>query len=211
MRRVSTVITLILALSLTAAMQGDAPKPKVSKEPLTPEQIAVYRAVLEYYMEQDYAKESHSTLNLANRTEPLERSDPLLDAECIKGTTLEAAGDSGPVFHQLDPAVAPSPRVVLVDPDPRKRKIEEGDPHRLVERAVEGEKVTDKEIEDSVKKAFENGLFTLSEIIFDTQHRHALVTYSFVCGTLCGHGDTLLLKRVGQKWKVSKRCGGWVS
>jgi hypothetical protein len=66
-------------------------------------------------------------------------------------------------------------------------------------------------IDDSVKQAFQTGLFTLSEIVFDKDHRRAVVTYSFVCGTLCGNGDTLLLKKVGQHWRVAKRCGGWIS
>ncbi len=211
MRPATPVITLTLALSLTAGAQSDAPKTKVSKEPLSVEHIAVYRAVLEYYMNQDYAKESHRTLNLANKTEPFDPSDPFFHAECVKGTTLETVIKPVLVIHELDSTVVPSPEVVLVDPDRQKRRVEDGDPHKLVERAVEGEKVTDKEIEESVRKAFDNGLFTLTEIIFDKHHRHALLAYSFVCGSLCGHGDTLLLKRIGKDWKVSKTCGGWVS
>ncbi len=70
------------------------------------------------------------------------------------------------------------------------------------------EKVTEHQLDDSVKKAFETGLFTLSEIVFDKQHRRAVVAYSFVCGGLCGNGNTLVLKKIGQRWKISKRCGG---
>jgi hypothetical protein len=46
-----------LALS-TCAAQDHTPKPKVSKDPLTTEQIAVYRAVLENYVK---APRVHST------------------------------------------------------------------------------------------------------------------------------------------------------
>jgi hypothetical protein len=28
---------------------------------------------------------------------------------------------------------------------------------------------------------------------------------------LCGNGNTLVLKKVGQYWRVTRRCGGWVS
>ena len=69
-------------------------------------------------------------------------------------------------------------------------------------------KVTDKELDKSTKKAFETGL---SEIVFDKLHKHAVVTYSFRCGGLCGNGNTLLLAKVGKKWKISKSCGAWVS
>ena len=82
----------------------------------------------------------------------------------------------------------------------------------LVKKAIDDhQKVTTEQIDDSVKQAFQTGLFTLSEIVFDKEHRRAVVTYSFVCGTLCGNGDTLLLKKVGQHWRVAKRCGGWIS
>jgi hypothetical protein len=100
----------------------------------------------------------------------------------------------------------------LVDPDRQERKIEESDPQKLMKRAIDdGEKVTDKQLKDSLKDAFVSGLFTLTEIMFDKQHRSAVVAYSFVCGGLCGHGNTLIMKKVGQEWRVSKRCGGWIS
>lgn len=75
----------------------------------------------------------------------------------------------------------------------------------------EHEKVTDEQLDQSVKQAFRTGLFTLSEIAFDKEHRRAVVSYSFVCGMLCGHGNTMVLKKLGQNWKIAKRCGGWVS
>lgn len=43
MRQIWVVVMASLALSVSAATQDDAPKPKVSKDPLTAEQIAVYR------------------------------------------------------------------------------------------------------------------------------------------------------------------------
>jgi hypothetical protein len=66
-------------------------------------------------------------------------------------------------------------------------------------------------VDQSLKRAFGSALFELSEIVFDKEHRRAVVSYSFVCGELCGNGSTLVLNKVGQGWKVAKRCGGWVS
>jgi len=73
------------------------------------------------------------------------------------------------------------------------------------------QKITDEQLDQSVKSAFDTGLFTLSEIAFDRDHRRAVLSYSFVCGRLCGNGNTLVLRKVGHNWKVLKRRGGWVS
>ena len=103
-------------------------------------------------------------------------------------------------------------RIVLVDPNRQEKTIKENDPQNLVKKAVDDhEKVTDEQVDQSVKQAVETGLFTLSEIFFDKEHRRAVVAYSFVCGMLCGNGNTLVLKKVGQYWRVTRRCGGWVS
>jgi hypothetical protein len=56
---------------LAGAAQDAVLKPNVSKEPLTAEQIAVYRALLE-----DYTKGRDGGLNLASKTAPFEMSGP---------------------------------------------------------------------------------------------------------------------------------------
>lgn len=207
MRKIWAMVTGGLAVSLAATAQDEAPKPKVSKEPLTAEQVAVYRAVL-----QGYTNGTDSPLNVANKTEPLDQSGPFFDKSCVKGLELESTDNSVPVVHQLDLSVAPNKKFVLVDPDRQEEKIKENDPQKLMKRAIDGgEHVNEKQIGDSVKQAFATGLFTLTEIRFDKQHRNAAVAYSFACGGLCGHGNTLILKKVGQGWKVSKRCGEWIS
>ena len=207
MRHIWTMVIGSLALSVTAATQDDAPKPKVSKAALTAEQIAVYRAVLD-----DYTKGSDGSLNLANKTEPVDQPAPFFDKSCVKGLELENTDNSVSNIHELSLAVAVHSSIVLVDPALQQKKVEENDPQKLVKRAIEDrEEVTEKQVDNSVKRAFQTGLFTLSEIAFDKRHRRAAVAYSFVCGELCGNGDTLILKKVGQKWKISKRCGGWVS
>lgn len=201
------IIFWILAPSLVLPFpflaQSDSPKPKVNSHPLTVEQIAVYRAVLE-----DYTKGAGGALNLAKETELLER--PKSNDKCIKRIDLEFAGNNARAVHQFS-AGALGPKVVVVDPDRQNMQIEDNDPQKLVKKAIDQEKVSEKELDDSVKRAFETGLFTLSEIVFDKQHRHAVVAYSFVCGSLCGNGNTLVLNKVGQTWKVDHMCGGWIS
>jgi hypothetical protein len=103
-------------------------------------------------------------------------------------------------------------RVVLVDPDHQQETIKENDPENLMKKAIDDrQKITEGQLDRSIKSAFDGGLFTLSEIVFDKGHLQAVVSYSFVCGGLCGHGNTLVLKKLGNSWKVTKKCGGWVS
>jgi hypothetical protein len=196
-----------LALCGAAAAQDEVPKPRVSKDPLTTEQVAVYRAVLK-----DYVRGSDSSLNLAEKTEPLEQSGPLSDEDCGKELKWEKSGTSTSVVHQLNREVALNAKMVLVDADVQQKKVKENDPQKLMKRAIDGgERVTDKNLDSNLKLAFATGLFTFSEILFDEGHNHAMVQYSFVCGSLCGNGGMLLLKRSGQRWKISKRCGTWIS
>lgn len=67
-------------------------------------------------------------------------------------------------------------------------------------------------VDAAVNNAFKNGLFELSEIAFDKAHRRAIVSYSFVCGSLCGNGGVWLFEKVDGVWKKSENvCGGWIS
>jgi len=207
MREAIRRLAVILILSPLAAAQGDGPRPIVSSDPLTAEQIAVYRAVLE-----DYTKDSKGVLNVADRTEPLDQSGVGFDEACFKDIQAQPARDSVHVIHKLGLSLVLDKRFALVDPERQQDKIKENDPQKLVKSAIDDHQpVTDKQVDESVKRAFETGLFTLSEILFDKQQRHALVAYSFVCGGLCGNGNLLVLTRSGHKWRVTKKCGGWVS
>jgi hypothetical protein len=194
-----------LFLFLTAPpAQKDEPKPVISKDPLTAEQIAIYRAVL-----QDYTQGEDAALNIADVTAPFS-NDLTGDGSCQEGIS---APDKGPlVVHRMDPAVALNPKMVLVDPNRQNKTVKKNDPGNAIHSAVaDGRPVSDKEVEKSVKQAFATGLFTFSEIIFDKDHTYAAVWYSFHCGSLCGRGNTIVLKKVEGKWKISKHCGGWIS
>ena len=186
-----------------SANREDSSKPILSNDSLSAEQTAVYRAVLA-----DYLKGSDGALNLANMTEPLDRSD----RACFKGLESGDAMPPAPVIHKLEPAILVNTKIMLVDATRQGETVKGNDPQNLLKKAIDDhEKVTNEQLDESVKRAFQTGLFTLSEIAFDKEHRRAVVGYSFVCGMLCGHGNTLILKRVGQDWKVAKRCGGWIS
>lgn len=196
-------IAVLLVFSLGAVAQENSPKPKVSSAPLTSEQIAVYRAVLGRYL-----KGSQGVLNLANITEPLVEAD----TACVERLDSRATKGSVAVVHRIAPSFVADTKIVLVDSERQQATIKENDPQNLMRKAIDDQqKITDEQLDQSLKSAFSTGLFTLSEVAFDKEHHRAAVSYSFVCGGLCGHGNTLLLRKVGHNWKVLKRCGGWVS
>ena len=74
----------------------------------------------------------------------------------------------------------PTDKVHLVDPG----KHEISDPGNAI---GEGQSV-----DDAVEAGFKAGLFTFSEVVFDTAHTHAALNYTFHCGSLCGHGGTVV-------------------
>jgi hypothetical protein len=92
----------------------------------------------------------------------------------------------------------------FVVPGEQLRKIRENDPEKTMDRGISAH--------EAVTNAFRNGLFSLSEIAFDSEHRRALVSYRFWCGMLCGSGRTVVLEKIGNEWRRTKlECGGWVS
>jgi hypothetical protein len=207
MRRRYSLWALGIVVSIMAAALDNAPKAKLSKNPLTKEQISIYRTVLE-----DYVKDGDGALNLANKTSPLDRSDAFWDKQCVKSLQLEPDPKSGPEVHLLDSAVALSPKMVLVDRDDQAKAVKENDPSRIIKNAIDnGQEVGEDRIGDAVKKAFSTGLFTFSEIVFDTEHRHAVLAFRFFCGMLCAHGNTIVLRKSRGEWKILKRCGMWIS
>jgi hypothetical protein len=208
MRIVHLTLALAYTVSSVLVAQDAKPKLEVSKARLTAEQVAVYRAVLK-----DYIKGGDGSLNIANKTVPLDQSEIKSGDGCLRGIELEKTTQARSAVHVMDSSVLISAKMVLVDPDKQKDKIDQNDPSRLIRGAIEeGEKVREEQIGDSVKQAFQTGLFTFSEIVFDRQHQHAVLSYAFHCGELCGHGNTMVLRKVDKKWKVNRHpCNSWIS
>jgi hypothetical protein len=198
----------LLFLILPSPIQNE-PKPVISKDPLTAEQIAVYRAMLE-----DYTKdEKDPALNISNVTNPFTLKGK------FTGGCPEDSNDAEPassqetqVIHRLDPAVALNSKMVMVDRDQQVALIRKNDPQNLLINSVKDhQSPSDSDLDKSLKTAFSTGLFTFSEIVFNKQHTRAIMEYGFSCGMLCGHGNTVILKKVQKKWKVSRACSSWIS
>lgn len=147
-----------------------------------------------------------ASLNVANRTLPLEvaaDSTALINCSCDSGIAPETLLKASLSFHRLTPGILPK-MVRLIDPEKQGARVRANDPQNTMGQG--------KSVEDAVANGFANGLFSLSEIAFDNEHEHALVRFTFVCGSLCGSGTTALFEKIGGQWRRTDRtCGGWVS
>jgi hypothetical protein len=202
MRRSVVVIVLIVTSSVAVAQENE-PKPTISDAPFTNEEIEVYRTVLTTYL-----KGSGHGLNLANLTEPLDSAD----TACLSGWGSGVATSADSIIHRIDPSLVADKEIVLVDPGRQQKAIERNDPQNLLMKAIDDhQRLTEEQLDQSLKSAFHSALFTSSEIVFDKGHHRAAVSYRYVCGGLCGYGNTIVLKKAGDSLKVTRRCGGWVS
>ena len=190
-----TLVLLVVTIA-ASAFAGDQ-KPALSKTPLNKEQNEVYKAFLS-----SYTNGSNSIhLNLANRTVLLDLSDV---EDCLKGIEIESTETADSTVHEFDSRSALPTYVVLVDPKKQMSEVKQHDPDHTMRQRTS--------VENAVKSAFDSGLLTLSEVAFDKAHQYAVMSYSFVCGGLCGHGGTLIFQKVGGKWKPTNRsCRSWIS
>ncbi len=199
----AAVITACILTILSPAQDKEA-SPKVSTDPLSADQLAVYQTVLK-----DYSKGSDEPLNIAETTYPFDYAD---GDGCVKWG-MEKAKNGTQIIHKLTQLAALNPKLKMVDSAQQQETVDVNDPQKLIKGVInEGKQVTEKQLDDSLRLAFQTALFSFSEIAFDKQHRHAVLSYSFVCGSLCGHGNTLVLVKSGKIWKITKQCGGgWIS
>lgn len=190
---------VLTGASLAGGQEARDAKPKVSEKPLTAEQLSIYRAVLGNWMEDEL-----STVNLAIQTEPLQSTGPFGDEECAKGLDLEPVPLA--IVHRFRAQDLPqlgSDKIHLVDPALQRKDVAENDPEKTMRNG--------KSVEDAVSNGFAHGLVTLSEIHFDKQHKLAIVSYGFFCGSLCGNGGTVVLEKTDGGWKRKSRCHDWIS
>jgi hypothetical protein len=123
---------------------------------------------------------------------------------CDKGLDLEPVVPT--VVHRFraaDLQQLGSDTIVLVDSEWQTKEVAENDPGKTI---GEG-----RSIEDAVRNGFAHGLVTLSEIRFDKTHKHAIVSYGFYCGSLCGNGGTVILENADGTWRRKSVCGAWIS
>ncbi len=172
-------------------------RPVRNPNSLSADEVAIYSGILERWN-----SNSRSLLNVSNRTFRIDRD--LADCGCLKDMELQSIANAAHSFHILTRDVLGGKKIRLVDADKQAVIVQSNDPSNSLREG--------KSVETAINRAFSTGLFSVSEIVFDKEHRRALVSYSFVCGSLCGSGGVWLFEKVDGAWKKSERvCGGWVS
>jgi hypothetical protein len=190
------VLALLLLMAPTASAFQEAPKapPTVSDKSLTPDELAIYSIILRYWM--DNGKGKH-VVHLAVKTMPFYLDD--MDRNCGKALHMDQ-GLVGEVhrFRPEDVAMLGPSKVVLVDPEAQSKEVAENDPDKNIHKG--------KSIGEAVENGFAHGLTSLGEIHFDKDHLHAIVSYDFSCGSLCGNGATVILEKKDGHWIFAGHC-----
>jgi hypothetical protein len=115
-------------------------------------------------------------------------------------------------FHTDDLANLGAEKIILVDSEDYEKTISKFDPQsRIFGKNKDRIEARDDQVGKIVEEAVNHGLFSLSEIHFDKEMKHVIVAYKFVCGGLCGGGETMLLEKKDGVWIRKSYCGGWVS
>jgi hypothetical protein len=192
---------LLLVLPSTSFVSGEG-KPTKNTTPLSADEIAIYKSLL-----RQYASSESVSLNVAARTYPLDpefQRNGLKNSDCLNGIQLDSLSTVSHTYHELTSDVLPGQNMKLVDAEKQSKIVHGNDPDKTMREG--------KSVDSAVKDAFAAALFSMSEIGFDKDHRHAVVSYRFWCGALCGNGSTLVFEKAGNTWKKTKRnCGGWIS
>jgi hypothetical protein len=125
---------------------------------------------------------------------------PSENADCAKGLRF-GPEDGGSAATSLDGVRFDRPGLTLVDGESWSP-----DDQALTDSVHRGQFNP-----SDLDRAFAHSLFTLSRVRFTSDHQDALVSFSHVCGRLCGSGSTLRLHKAGGRWRIAERCGGWIS
>ena len=142
-----------------------------------------------------------SSVNVAKMAQTPSPEDIKSFSICArKGATSNSQWLPAKGIDDLGDIVGKLPYVHLVD----LKEWKPDDPEDLASQK--------QSIESAVNASFAHGLMTVSAITFDESDKTAAFTYSFVCGSLCGSGGTVIFRRMPGGWIQSKQqCGGWVS
>lgn len=149
--------------------------PLRSAVPLSADEIAIYKAVLAGWIVGE-----HGVLNVSLATYPADALSPshsISNCQCVKDMAVESLLAASHSFHNLTSDVL-SGNMRLVDAKEQAISIRTNEPGKTMGEGMP--------VKKAVANGFANGLFSLSEIAFDPDHHHALVSYGFRCGSLWG-------------------------
>ena len=120
MKAQSILATLALILPLAAPtiaapQQATESKPKISEKSLTPDQLAIYKAILHDWP-YGAKQQTKSTVHLSIQTTPAEA-----DEDCAKG--LESSANEVHRFRPEDLAQLGPGKIALVDPEAQRKEV----------------------------------------------------------------------------------------
>ena len=188
--------TLVVALGIfhSAALASAQQEQQISSASFTHEQTAVYQAFFADYRRGG----SQSWLNVAEATDILQPDDGDYSG-CMKGFP-KAPPAQAKQIHRLTEEFGKKNHLRIVDP--KVHKVQ--DPQDGMRKG--------QSVESAVKSGFDSGFLTLSEIIFDENHKRAAFHYYFYCGGLCSHNETVVYEKRHGVWKPSNNsCGYGIS
>ncbi len=167
----SVLTAAVLLIFFGASVLGNtAPaEPVKSKVPLSADEIAVYGAVLRQYI----TSKATDRLNVSERTYPFDPDSrgSGVTADCLRGIELQNLAGVAHTFHVLKPNVLTVKNARLVDPGKQSQVVRENDPDKTLRKG--------KSVSEAVHDAYSTALFLLSEIVFDKEKRHAVVSYRY--------------------------------
>jgi len=171
-------------VALSALACAGNKKLVVSRAPLSEEQLSVYRGFLDKFSTLNFNQLSSMTIRFDFKGFPETRP-------CLKGIDLEDASAALNTVHILGDEITKGRELRLVTPS-ELSTILDRDPISS----------TDKNL----------GVLVLSEVVFDANHRYAVLKYEFVCGNRCGSGATLVMEKIDGRWTISSRppCAAFV-
>jgi len=187
------ITTLVLGQSSVLLNSAQPPQLEVLSSPLTSEQSAVYHL---FFIDYRQGSSPGDSINVADVTETLQPDDGDYSG-CMKDFRRDPPTR---IVHRLAEDFAKENNLQLVDL--KLHKVQ--DPADSMMNGLS--------VESAVKSGFKSGVLTISEIIFDTKHKRAAFHYSFVCGKLCAHFETVVYEKRQDRWQRSKlSCGYGIS
>ena len=178
MHRSERVVASILVLA-TVAMDSVAQTKTVYSQPLTEDQLSVYRGFLEKF-------DALHIKNLSKITLPLDFNGFPEGRPCLSGIELESSLDALKSAHAFGPEIAKGRDLNLVDP-------------------VEQTKLLEERAKQSGSTENDLNFLIFSEIAFDKTHHYAVLKYLLICGKHCDSGATLVMEKIDGHWTTSSR------
>jgi hypothetical protein len=191
-RSYSAAMCLLLVMFAARTLDAQSTAAALAPTPLSAESIHIYRDFVQHWN-----NGSRAELNISNQTENFNPSE-----DDRKGCLKDFVQARSVSTHAFPPDTFTGLNAHLVDP----RLHEKRDPGDAIRKGTP--------VDQAVNAGFAAAIFTLSEIVFNSDHTRAAFSYSFVCGSLCGNGGVVLYQRDRHgTWREDEHveCGRWIS